>query len=165
MASAKAWRLVALCLALVLAMLLAVASIDFMRAKRGYGNFVEKLGKRELVELTLAPIPQSWVVSGPPVCHANKFETALDGSSSSGIWGCVGPAKFNWHYDGHESVYILEGSAEIEYLGNKFSLRAGDSTHFAAGTSATWTVPERVKKTWRIYELGRIERYWSRLTK
>lgn len=155
MDSARKWRLIALCLAAVLAIVVAFAALHFSRMKRGYDEFTQKLGKRERVELKLAPLPEAWVISGSPVCHANKFEKALDGSSASGLWGCTGPARFKWIYDGDESIYILEGSAEVEYLGNKFTLGPGDSTHFTEGTTAVWHVPERVKKTWRIYELGR----------
>ena len=143
----------------------AVQSVYFFRAKRAYGEFLGKLGKREHIELKLSPIKPSWVISGSPVCHANKFESAHDGMSASGIWGCVGPATFEWYYEGDESVYILEGSAEIEYLGKKFVLRAGDSTHFTDGTKATWNVPERVKKTWRIYDLGRVEKLMRGIVK
>jgi uncharacterized cupin superfamily protein len=165
MAAAKTWRLIALCLVVVLGMLIAVSSLHFLRAKRGYGDFVKKLGKREYIELTSAPINPSWIISGSPDCRANKFERSHDGSSGSGIWGCIGPAKFYWHYEGDESIYVLEGYAEIEYLGNKFTLRAGDSTHFTDGTKATWVVPEHIKKTYRIYDLGRVERHMRRIAK
>ena len=165
MATAKTWRLITLCLVVVMGMLIAVAGVHLLRGKRGYSEFLGKLGKREHVELKPAPINPSWVISGSPICRANKFERAHDGSSFSGIWGCVGPATFYWHYEVDESIYILEGSAEIEYFGNKFLLRAGDSTHFTQGTRATWNVPEHVKKTYRIYDLGRIEKLIRRIAK
>jgi uncharacterized cupin superfamily protein len=77
-------------------------------------------------------------------------------ASRSGIWECTGPGQFRWEYSVDEAIYILEGSADIEYLGNRFTLSAGDSTKFIAGTSANWTVPNRIKKTFRIYDPGRL---------
>jgi len=64
--------------------------------------------------------------------------------------------EFVGHYSGDEVIYILEGSAEIEYLGKKFTLRPGDSSRFVSGTNATWVVTDRVKKTFRIEKPGPI---------
>ena len=81
----------------------------------------------------------------------------------SGLWECIGPAKFVWHYSVDEDIHVLEGSAEIEYLGNKFTLHAGDSTRFVSGTTATWVVNERVKKTFRIQNPGYLIKAMRRI--
>ena len=109
------------------------------------------------------PVNLALQISGTPTFRSNTFGTSQDHSSSSGIWECVGPTQFVWHYGTDETIYILEGSAEIEYLGKKFTLAAGDSTHFAAGTSANWVVRERIKKTWVLYDPGRLVRFMRRL--
>jgi len=165
MVSTRAWRLVALCLIVALAGVVAVATVHTSRVSRGYNEFAQKLGQREFIEIKPAPIPGPWVISGSPVCESNVFGRSHDGSSTSGIWGCTGPAKFRWHYQGDETIYILEGLAEIEYLGKKFTLRAGDTTHFTDGTSAVWHVPERIRKTWRIYEVGRAAKLMRAFTR
>ena len=103
------------------------------------------------------------MISGSPKIRVNEYGQSHYESFTSGIWECTGPAQFEWHYPVDESIYILEGAVQIEYLGKKFTLNAGDSTHFAAGTVAKWTVPERVKKTYAIYEPGRLVRLMRRI--
>src|SRR6266850_2179902 len=144
MATSKILRIVALCFLVIVGTLIGVASARLVAVKPGYTSFLEKLGRREHITWASGSIDPSWLIEGSPVFQSKKFEHAHDGSSHSGIWRCLGPAKFHWYYEVDESIYILDGSAEIEYLGNKFTLSAGDSTHFAAGTSATWIVPTQV---------------------
>jgi len=84
-------------------------------------------------------------------------------SAASGIWECVGPGQFTWKYGVDETIYILEGSVDIEYLGGKFTLNAGDTTHFTQGTDATWTVRDRVKKTFTVYKVDFLSRVVRRL--
>jgi uncharacterized cupin superfamily protein len=156
-------RIVALLVLAVAGTLVAVAIVHLAANRSGYSDFPQKLGKREHIALTLSPINPAWIISGSPVCRANIFDPSHDRKSSSGIWECTGPAKFDWHYGRDESIYLLDGAVEIEYMGKKFSLAAGDSTHFAAGTKATWVVPQHVRKTYRLYEPGRLVRYMRRL--
>jgi uncharacterized cupin superfamily protein len=108
------------------------------------------------MELKLAPIDPSWIISGSPVFYAGAFDRSPD--TMSGIWECIGPGKFIWHYSVDETIYVLEGSAHIEYLDKQLTLRPGDSTRFVAGTTAVWLVTEHVKKTFRIKKLGRVEK-------
>lgn len=133
------------------------------RAKNGYLRYNEKLAKHESVPLGLYEIPASWITSGSPVFRSNVFAAAHDKSSASGLWECTGPGAFEWHYGRDESIYVLEGFAEVEYLGRKFTLRPGDCTHFAAGTTSRWVVTERIKKSYTLYDPGWVVRKMRRV--
>jgi uncharacterized cupin superfamily protein len=135
-----------------LAVVLAIDLVTKMPASIGYKSHI---ARSEYREFKPAPIDASWVISGSPVFQASEFERAPYWGTSSGFWECIGPAKFVWHYSVDEDIYVLEGSAEIEYLGKKLTLHAGDSTRFVSGTTATWVVNDRVKKTFRIQNPGR----------
>src|SRR5262245_30796528 len=130
----------------VAAALLAAFGAYLMRVKDGYLRIKERLGRKESIALGPYAVPASWVTSGSPVFRSNTFGQSQDRSTSSGLWECTGPAQFTWHYGTDETIYILEGSADVEYLGRRFTLRAGDCTDFAAGTTSNWTVSERVKR-------------------
>ncbi|PYU66020.1 MAG: hypothetical protein DMG56_01495 [Acidobacteria bacterium] len=163
MASTKSLRLIALCFFPVIGTLIAVSAAELVKTKSGYTDFLEKLGKREEVAFKEGTISPPSLISGSPTCRSKVFDRSHDKSSETGIWECHGPAKFNYYYGQDESIYIIAGAVEIEYLGKKFSLAAGDSTHFAADTTATWTIREHVRKVFRLYEPGRIVRYMRRL--
>jgi uncharacterized cupin superfamily protein len=165
MAIAKNLRLITICFLTFVATLVAVAGAHLLSTKRGYTDFLAKPGKAERIELRAAPIDPSWIISGSPVCRSTVFDLSHDQSSKSGIWECRGASKFVWHYGVDESIYILEGEAHLEYLGNKFTLTPGDSTHFAAGTKATWVVNEHVRKTFRLYEPGRLVKVMRRIVR
>jgi uncharacterized protein len=126
-----------------------------------YAAYKHGLPTVEQKELKPAHVDLAWILSGSPVFYENAFED-LPGTLS-GIWECVGPGKFLWHYSVDETIYILEGSAHIEYLGKAFTLNSGDSTRFVSGTTATWRVDNRVKKTFRIRNLGYGEKIFRRL--
>jgi uncharacterized protein len=147
----------------IIGTLIAVACVQLAQSKAGFVGNKDKLAQRINAPLTPSPIPAAWLISGTPTFRSNTFGNSQDNSSSSGIWECIGPTQFVWHYGTDETIYILEGSADIEYLGKKFTLAAGDSTHFAAGTSANWVVRERIKKTWVLYEPGRLVRVMRRV--
>jgi uncharacterized cupin superfamily protein len=146
-----------------LGLLVAAFLAYLIVAKPAYADYKEKLAKQEHVDLGPQVLDASWVISGSPKFRVNIFGQSSDKSAISGIWECTGPAQFEWHYGVDESIYILEGTVDIEYLGKKFTLRAGDSTHFAAGTKAKWTVSDRVKKTFAIYQVGRFTRLMRRI--
>jgi uncharacterized protein len=146
----------------VIGTLVVVVCVELIWAKPGYVDYREKLARRERHELHPVTVDSSWVISGSPVFRANVFQQSRHAATLSGVWECVGPAKFEWRYGVDESIYILEGAVEIEYLGRKIRLVAGDSTHFAAGTKAVWTVSDRVKKTYYINRPGRLTRAMRR---
>jgi uncharacterized protein len=142
---------IAATLGLVLIVDLAAKAPAFIGYKDGLGVAV----RHELEPRTIDP---SWVRSGSPIFQGTVFERSDPWASTSGIWECTGPASFEWHYGVDESIYILEGSADIEYMGRKFTLHEGDSTEFVAGTTAVWTVEDHVKKTFRIHHPGAVIR-------
>ena len=109
------------------------------------------------------PINPDWITSGSPTCAKLDFARSYDRNARSGFWRCDGPASFEWHYGVDESIYILDGRAEIEYLGNQIVLEAGDSFRFAYGTSAHWKVDGFVHKTYLINSPGIIDRAWMKL--
>ncbi|MFZ1908331.1 MAG: cupin domain-containing protein [Burkholderiales bacterium] len=142
----------------VIGTLVVVACVELIWSMPGYVDYREKLATRERHELHPLTVDSSWIISGSPVFRANVFQHSRHAATLSGIWECVGPAKFEWRYGVDESIYVLEGSVEIEYLGRKIRLVAGDSAHFAAGTTAVWTVTDHVKKTYYINRPGLLMR-------
>lgn len=103
------------------------------------------------------PVDPSWVLEGKPDFKATEFFHSSDGKTVSGIFECE-PSKFEWHYRFDEAVYILDGEVDISYLGKQFTLRAGESAFFRAGTLATWTVKKHIRKTWTMYDPGKPAR-------
>jgi uncharacterized protein len=130
--------------------LAAFLAVYMISESPAYISYKNDLPQSERHELRPDPIAPSWLISGSPVFRTAVFQHSPDWDTWSGIWECIGPATFAWHYSVDEVIYVLEGSADIEYLGKKFTLHAGDSTRFVAGTIATWVVSDRVKKTFRI---------------
>jgi uncharacterized cupin superfamily protein len=139
-------------------LLIDMPSFPGYLASARYGNGLPQVEQRELMP---APIDPSWIVDGALIFRATTFQR-LPGSES-GIWECIGPGKFVWHYGVDETIYALEGSATIEYLGKKFTLHPGDSTRFVPGTTANWEVPDRIKKTWWIRKPGPIVKVVRRI--
>ena len=110
-------------------------------------------------------VDPSWIKSGSP-----KFMVAESvvinppiGSLTAGLWSCDGPATFDWNYGVDETVHILEGMAQIEYLGETLILKAGDTAFFQAGTTATWIVPLRVSKSFVLHDPGLLSRMYRRV--
>ncbi|MEB0139148.1 MULTISPECIES: cupin domain-containing protein [unclassified Undibacterium] len=114
--------------------------------------------------LSLLPfaVNPNWVLAGTPNFRAAEFFQSSDGKTRSGIFECDA-AKFEWHYQFDEAIYILDGSVEIDYLGHHFHLKAGDSALFRAGTTAIWEVPTHLKKSWTIHDAGAPARSLARL--
>ncbi len=82
---------------------------------------------------------------------------------STGLWSCDGPSTFDWVYAVDETVHVLEGEVEIAYLGEVLQLAVGDTAHFLAGTTATWTVPKRVMKSFTLHDPGPLARLYRRV--
>jgi len=162
-AGAQGRRIVLIFLLGVVATLVVGAGAHMVRAAAVYSMFTDRLAKRDTVRMGPLTVNPSWIVSGTPKFHITGYGEAPDKSAGSGIWECVGPGKFVWKYGVDETIYILEGSVDIEYLGEKFTLHAGDSTHFTQGTDATWTVRDRVKKTFTVYKVDFLSRVVRRL--
>jgi uncharacterized cupin superfamily protein len=111
------------------------------------------------------PVDASWIKSGTPVFKGTGLSQSADGKFTTGMWSCDGPGTFEWQYGGDEMVCLLEGQVHIEYLGRHFTLSAGDSAVFHAGTRAVWHVPQYARKVFTLQELDLPVRVWRRLLK
>ncbi|MGA8005541.1 MAG: cupin domain-containing protein [Burkholderiales bacterium] len=157
------WGKILLVVLLATAGVVGVAVAGLVQERSAYLDYDDKLGTVNHHELEPVSIDPSWVLSGSPKFAMTVFSDAQHLGSFSGIWQATGPGKFVWKYNVDESIYILDGSVELEYMGKKLTLRPGDSTFFAAGTEATWTVRDHVRKTFRIYQVSRTTRLMRRL--
>ena len=102
-------------------------------------------------------VDPSWILEGKPDFKATEFFHSSDGKTVSGIFECE-PSKFEWHYRYDEAVYIIDGVVDVDYMGKQFTLQAGQSAFFRAGTRATWTVRQHIRKTWTLYDPGKPAR-------
>jgi uncharacterized cupin superfamily protein len=55
-------------------------------------------------------------------------------------------SRFEWHYDGTEECYLLEGEVVVEYEGKSVRFGKGDFVTFPDGLSCTWDIKKPVKK-------------------
>jgi uncharacterized cupin superfamily protein len=152
----------------ILTALLAVKLYVLAACRRSLGRLlVNRLkghsNKPVMRQLAMQPLTVSpdWIKSGTPVFKICEYGASPDKRSASGTWSCEGPATFEWHYDADDSIMVLEGRAEIDYLGQHFVLEAGDSATFYAGTQALWNVQKYVHKTYMLHQPNYQVR-WSR---
>ena len=110
-----------------------------------------------------SPTDPSWIKSGTPNFRMNATAVSPDGRTVSGLWACDGPSTFEWHFGEDETIHVLEGGVEIDYLQHRVTLRAGDMFRFRAGTTALWHVPVHVKKMFTLQRPGLLLRAWRRL--
>lgn len=103
------------------------------------------------------------IIEGTPNYRGRALAYSHDGKAHSGVFECDGPSKFNWRYEDDETIYVIEGKVHIEHAGGAFTLEPGDSAFFPAGVTATWTVPERIKKTFFTHQVGHVARLMRKL--
>src|SRR5438477_8192867 len=98
-------------------------------------------------DLSPAPIPQDWILSGTPEARCSKkLATSLDGTSYVVIWDCT-EGRFNWYYDKDEALVVISGVVIItDEKGQERRLGLGDLAFFPAGSSCTWNVTTRFTK-------------------
>lgn len=110
--------------------------------------------------LTLAEqrVNPEWILEGNPSFRGVVYAHSPDDRTFSGIWQCVGPTRLRWHYDLDETVYILDGAADVEHDGKIQLLRPGSVAFFPAGSTAVWSVPDHVKKAFASSNVGRLRR-------
>jgi uncharacterized cupin superfamily protein len=100
----------------------------------------------DATEMRSCPINPVWVIEGAPVARTCILSTSLDGSATTLLWDCTS-GVFNWHYDIDETVYVLDGCAEIhDDAGRKRVIRTGDHVLFRAGSHAVWRVDSYIRK-------------------
>lgn len=103
-----------------------------------------------------------WILAGDPVFTGTELARSPDGSSVSGLWACEGPTTFEWHFGSDETVHLLEGRVDVEYMGRRFSIAPGGTATFHAGTKAIWHVPTRAKKAYTLHRPNLLVRAWRR---
>lgn len=116
--------------------------------------------ERPLLPFTVDP---SWVKSGTPNFRAIETARSPDGRSITGLWECDGPTTFEWTFGLDETVHLLAGRVEVEYLGRRFVLEPGHTAVFQAGTKAVWHVPQHAKKVYKLYHPGPLGLMWRKL--
>ena len=109
-------------------------------------------------------VDPGWIKSGTPRFMASETSRLPHARVTTGLWSCDGPALFEWRFGTDETVHILEGEVEIAYLGKRFTLVAGDTAFFLAGTRADWHVPNRVYKSFTLHDPGRLAHWVRRIT-
>lgn len=56
-------------------------------------------------------------------------------------------SRFDWHYDGTETCYLLEGKVTVTTKdGKSVNFGAGDLVVFPQGLSCVWDIQEPVRK-------------------
>lgn len=108
-------------------------------------------------------VDPSWVKSGTPNFRAIETARSPDGRSITGLWACDGPTTFEWTFGLDETVHLLEGRVEVDYLGQRFVLEPGHTAAFHAGTKAVWHVPRHAKKVYKLQHPGKLVLLWRRL--
>lgn len=117
---------------------------------------------RPLGEFSVNP---GWILAGQPVFRGVETLRSADGKVISGLWACEGPASFVWHFGADETIHLIDGQVEVEYLGRRFSIAPGDTATFHAGTQATWHIRSHAKKAYTLHEPGWLVRAWRKVTR
>jgi len=98
------------------------------------------------VELAPAAIPPHWIIEGAPQARSARLARSADGTASVVAWSCTA-GRFNWHYGGDETLYILSGEVLVtDENGEVRRLGPGDMAFFPAGSLSIWHVPREVMK-------------------
>lgn len=120
------------------------------RQKAGNSSTLEraKIVCKAAVDLEMrdSPIVAEWIITGTPMARSADHARSAEGSSFSAIWDCTA-GTFRWYFHWDETIIILEGQVQItDEDGSSYTLGTGDMAYFPAGTWATWSVDEYVKK-------------------
>jgi uncharacterized cupin superfamily protein len=98
-------------------------------------------------DLESEPIPSEWILSGTPEARGAKLTTSNDYTSSVVVWECT-PGSFKWQYHQDETALIISGEAFITFEGGtERHLRPGDLVFFPAGSTCTWRITRRIRKS------------------
>jgi uncharacterized cupin superfamily protein len=119
---------------------------------------IEDAASVERLALEEQHVNPAWILEGHPSFRGVVYAHSPDDHTFSGIWQCDGPTRLRWHYDLDETVYILDGAAEVEHDGRIQLLRPGSVAFFPAGSTAVWSVPDHVKKAFASSNVGRLRR-------
>ncbi|HEY3043353.1 MAG TPA: cupin domain-containing protein [Vicinamibacterales bacterium] len=91
------------------------------------------------------PISGDWVLEGRPQTRSQELARSHDLTSFVMVWDCTA-GRFKWHYNKDETLVVLSGEAFITTAGDERRIGPGDVVFFPAGSSATWHVPNYIKK-------------------
>ncbi len=111
-------------------------------------------------DLKAFEVPASWIKSGQPRFSVTEVAHSADGRQIVGLWQCDGPTTFEWQFGLDETVHLLEGEVQVEYLGNSFTLLPGQTATFHAGTRAVWRIPKTARKVFSLEHPGRLALLW-----
>ena len=136
----------------------AHASVDAVRFVRAERETLRKVSTVQVGKLAPSQMNKDWVKKGSSTFNIYSYASTPDASTQSGVWECEGPKVFDWHFHGDETVYILEGYVRIDFEGETMELGPGNVAFFPAGSSATWHVPQRVRKAYNITHPTRLQR-------
>jgi uncharacterized cupin superfamily protein len=96
--------------------------------------------------LNATPIARDWILEGKPETRSKELARSHDRTSYVMVWDCTA-GRFNWHYNKDETLVVVDGEAFIiDQNGGERRIGPGDMVFFPAGTSATWRVPNYIKK-------------------
>lgn len=76
------------------------------------------------------------------------------GNIQHGVWQC-GPGELTIRFKWCETVFITEGSAEVENLhtGQTHTLRVGSMMSFEQNSLWRWRIPWKLKKVFTLIDL------------
>lgn len=140
----------------------ALAAIGLFTFETGRFVVASPAPATQSVTKPLAPVEvnPNWIKEGTPSFAQVEIYSTPDGRTSTGLWSCTGPTTFEWQFAVDETVYVLEGSVDIDYQGHHFTLRPGDTAVFHGGTKATWRVQNYLKKSYALHNPGPLGRLW-----
>jgi uncharacterized protein len=100
----------------------------------------------DTADLNATPIARDWILDGKPETRSKELARSHDRTSHVMVWDCTA-GRFNWHYNKDETLVVISGEAFInDQNGGERRIGPGDIVFFPAGTSATWRVPNYIKK-------------------
>lgn len=97
--------------------------------------------------------PFNFGTRNEPIQHLGIGAQTHNSDIQIGVWES-GPGVLNLNFEWSETVYILEGRAEIENLNTqeRFELTPGVMLLFEAGSQWQWRIPWRLKKVFTIID-------------
>ncbi|WP_297587189.1 cupin domain-containing protein [Roseibium sp.] len=108
------------------------------------GVFTRSFLDKEALESS--PINPDWILEGSPQAKCKNLSRIGNYWTTVDHWSCTA-GKFRWHYDLDETILILEGKALItDDQGAEYHADPGTTLTFPYGSSATWVVPNYVRK-------------------
>jgi uncharacterized protein len=130
----------------------------------GWSKQQPHLESTSMPQMTPLAVEPSWIKEGNPAFSSAVYATTPDARTLTGIWQVEGPTRFDWHFGMDEWFYVLEGEVTIEQNGATRTVRPGETVFVPAGAHATWTVKDRLRKSFTLNEPGRATRWARKIT-